>query len=95
MTRAELLNRAQELTCKVREAEYGSPENSFSQIAEFWNAYLEHMSLPLDAQDIAAMMILLKVARQITGNGKVDNWVDIAGYAACGGEFEKRDKGGV
>jgi len=88
MTRVELLNRAQELTCKVREAEYGSPENSFSQIAEFWNAYIEQIIFPLEAQDVAAMMILLKVARQITGNGKLDNWVDIAGYAACAAEFE-------
>jgi len=86
MTRSEILSRAAELTCKEREAEYGSPENSFKLIAKFWTEYL---AWEIDAQDVAAMMILLKVARQITGNGKLDNWVDIAGYAACGGEMEE------
>lgn len=27
-----------------------------------------------------------KVARQ-AGRGKLDNWIDIAGYAACGAEI--------
>ena len=38
------------------------------------------------AHDVAAMMILLKVARLATSPDKWDNWVDIAGYAALGGE---------
>ena len=33
------------------------------------------------------MMILLKVARVAGGSESIDNWVDIAGYAACGGEI--------
>lgn len=28
------------------------------------------------------------IARIATGHGKADNWVDLAGYAACGGELE-------
>lgn len=34
------------------------------------------------------MMCLFKIARIATGHGKADNWVDLAGYAACGGELE-------
>ena len=34
------------------------------------------------------MLILLKVARIKSGKKKNDNWIDIAGYAACGGEIE-------
>lgn len=33
---------------------------------------------------------LLKIARIATGHGKSDNWVDLAGYAACGGELQSR-----
>ena len=33
------------------------------------------------------MMILLKVGRIAGGSLSQDNWVDIAGYAACGGEI--------
>nr|DAU67432.1 MAG TPA: hypothetical protein [Caudoviricetes sp.] len=31
---------------------------------------------------------LLKIARIASGHAKSDNWVDLAGYAACGGEIE-------
>ena len=33
------------------------------------------------------MMALLKIARIATGGPKEDSWVDLAGYAACGGEI--------
>lgn len=42
----------------------------------------------LRPEDVAVMMILLKIARVAGGHGKSDNWVDIAGYAACGGEVQ-------
>lgn len=38
--------------------------------------------------DVGAMMCLFKLARISTGHGKADNWIDLAGYAACGGELE-------
>lgn len=41
------------------------------------------------AEGIALMMILFKVARNIANFRKTDNWVDIAGYAACGGEISE------
>lgn len=31
--------------------------------------------------DVAVMMALLKVAREVAGRGKLDNVVDLAGYA--------------
>lgn len=37
-------------------------------------------------RDVAMMMILLKVARDVSGESKRDNLVDIAGYAACAAE---------
>lgn len=40
------------------------------------------------ASDVANMMILLKIARGANGKPKEDNWIDIAGYAACGGELQ-------
>lgn len=38
-------------------------------------------------EDVAAMMALLKIARIAAGGKKADSWVDLAGYAACGGEI--------
>jgi hypothetical protein len=34
------------------------------------------------------MMSLMKLSRITTGQPKPDNWVDLAGYAACGGEVD-------
>lgn len=85
MTRTELLEKARATVCGDREQDYGSPENSFQRIAEFWGAYLNQQITPVD---VAAMMALLKLARVAEGHAKEDNWVDLAGYAACGAEIE-------
>nr|DAH47782.1 MAG TPA: hypothetical protein [Caudoviricetes sp.] len=85
MTRTELLETARKTVCGDREQDYGSPENSFQRIAEFWRTYLNQQITPVD---VAAMMALLKLARVAEGHGKADNWVDLAGYAACGAEIE-------
>ncbi|WP_130837539.1 DUF6378 domain-containing protein [Lachnoclostridium sp. Marseille-P6806] len=87
MTREEILNEAKKCVCTDRNEQYGEPEDNFKMIAALWNAYLKNIDL-LDSQDVANMMILFKVARNATAldNPKPDNWIDIAGYAACGGE---------
>ena len=85
MTRSELLDEAKSIVCGDWEQDYGSPENSFHRIAEFWGTYLNQQITPVD---VAAMMALLKLARVAEGHANADNWVDLAGYAACGAEIE-------
>lgn len=92
MNREEVLEQARKCVCGDREEDYGKPENNFATIAALWTNYLNaefggNLNLLLGPGDVAAMMILLKVSRIASGNGKDDNWVDIAGYAACGGEL--------
>ena len=89
MRRDEILETAKKCVCGDREQGYGSPENNFSKIAEFWSTYTGY---PIVAEDVAAMMALLKIARIASGHAKADNWVDLAGYAACGGELETEAK---
>lgn len=91
MTRSEILEAAQTCVCGDREQDYGSPEDNFKRIADLWNIYLgERLCVNIDAEDVAAMLALLKIARIASGNAKKDNWVDLAGYAAFGGELEGR-----
>lgn len=85
MTRPEILAAASRIVTGEREQQYNSPEQSFDKIAALWGAYL-HFNI--SAVDVACMMALLKIARVKTGSGKADNWIDLAGYAACGGELE-------
>lgn len=85
LTRSEILETAKRCVCGDREQDYGSPESNFERIAEFWSTYSGY---PFTAKDVAAMLALLKIARISSGHAKADNWVDLAGYAACGGEIE-------
>jgi hypothetical protein len=86
MTRKEILETAAKCVVGDREEDYGSPEQNFDRIAAFWNIYLGGGDI--NAKDVAAMLALLKIARVASGHAKSDNWVDLAGYAACGGEIE-------
>lgn len=83
MNRKQILDEASRIVCGGRE--YGTPEDNFSEIAALWSVYLRTKLKP---KDVAVMMMLMKIARIKTGNAKSDNWIDIAGYAACGGEIE-------
>ena len=87
MTREEVLNTAKMCVCGDREQDYGSPENNFATVADLWNAYLKG-TMYIEAKDVAAMLALLKIARIASGHAKDDNWIDLAGYAACGGEIQ-------
>ena len=93
MTREEILKAARSCVCGEREEDYGTPEDNFRMIAALWTSYLRQkcVSLATDIcilpSDVAAMMALLKIARIGTGSGRADSWIDLAGYAACGGEI--------
>lgn len=83
MTRKECLDHAAKAVLTDRNAAYGEPEDSFGVIAALWSRYT---GCDISTADVAAMMIILKLAR-VEGNPRhMDSWVDIAGYAACGAE---------
>lgn len=85
MSREEILQTASKAVNGDRDERYGKPEDNFQRIANYWSAYLKRKLLP---HDVAIMMILFKVARLQGNDGAdLDSWVDIAGYAACGGEI--------
>ena len=87
MTRTEVLEKAKECVCGQRDQEYGSPEDNFATIAQFWSAY---KNVNFTANDVAIMMALLKIARIKTGTATDDSYVDLAGYAACGAEINSK-----
>lgn len=98
MNRKEILQAAQKCVCGDREQDYGTPERNFENIARLWDAYMRAVNTKIadvspriaifGMKDVAAMLALLKIARIASGHAKEDNWVDLAGYAACGGEIE-------
>ena len=91
MNREEILDAAKRCVCGDREQDYGTPERNFQAIANLWADYLQACGVQIDflePHDVAAMLALLKIARISSGHAKDDNWIDLAGYAACGGEIE-------
>lgn len=89
MTRKECLEEAIRIVTKDRNATHGEPEDSFGEMAAYWSQYLKDKPLPLQSHDVAAMMILFKVARIKHSPQNSDNWVDAVGYGACGVEVVK------
>lgn len=84
MKRSEILAEANKITNGARQEHYGSPEDNFANIAMLWQCHTGKSVTPVD---VAIMMILLKVARLKADPLHMDSWVDICGYAACGGEM--------
>ena len=84
--RKRVLREAEKCVCGKREQDYGTPEDSFQKIGTFWTAYLNY-AVRINAEDVAAMMALLKIARISENLQHMDSWVDLTGYAACGGEI--------
>ena len=90
VTRVDILGNALEQVTGRRETDYGTPEDNFSKISKLWSAYL---GIDISAVDVAMLMSLLKIARIRSGHGGTnDCFVDLAGYAACGGEIVSKKK---
>jgi hypothetical protein len=84
LNRIEALDAVKEILSQ-RQAEHGKADACFEKIAGFWSFYLDRK---LDSQDIACLMILLKIARQSTGSNHPDNLLDAIGYSAIGIELD-------
>ena len=84
MKRSEILDTAKAIVTKDRNATHGNPEDSFALIAKYWSA---HLGVAVTSTDVSILMALLKIARLNVTPEHSDSWVDLAGYAACGGEI--------
>ena len=84
MNRTEILNKANEIICKDRQATHGEAENSFADIANLWSAYLHR---EINSRDVAMMMVMLKIVRYKKNPSHLDNAIDLCGYAAIAGEL--------
>lgn len=87
--RGHILDTAKGYVTKDRANTHGDLENSFGHTAKLWSA---HLGVEVSATDVTILMALLKIARLKTSPAHEDNWVDLAGYAACGGEIATRPK---
>ena len=93
MMREKILEAAKGCVCGQREEDYGAPEDNFKVIAALWEPYIRARCVRpgtdvcIEPVDVAMLMALLKIGRIASGTGTADSYVDLAGYAACGGEI--------
>lgn len=85
MTRDEFIDSVRNIV-EGRDKVHGKPEDTFGKIASLWSDYLD---IVLTSEDVACMMILFKVARLQNNMTNEDSWLDIAGYAVCGGSTKE------
>jgi Domain of unknown function (DUF6378) len=97
--RGAVLQEAEHCVNGDRNVQYGDPNADFKRIAELWNVLLKAEYDRRTSEDpisadyavqtlvspemVADMMICVKLSRN-THMRKFDNYVDMAGYAACG-----------
>lgn len=94
-SRKSVLAIAKDCVLHDRNATHGNPEDNFKFIANYLNNFAASRGWQtnFNATDVAAIMILMKVSRIATSPDKLDHWVDIAGYSACGAGCESVSKG--
>lgn len=90
MKKDEILDVAKNLVCGERAKQYAPPKKNFRRIAAIWS---EILGTAITPAQVALCMAGVKITRLIENEEHIDSWVDLAGYAACGGEVsEKTDK---
>ena len=72
-----ILEEAHSIIYGDREKTYGHPAKNLLNIAKLWSIYLDK---EVTAQDVATMMVLLKIARLKNQPDHRDSLVDSVGY---------------
>jgi len=86
--RVKMLAEAQHLVGIERNGEYGEPGENMGRTAAMLRGYLGNRSgQDIAAQDVAAFGIILKLGRVAHNPNSLDNWRDVAGYAAIAFEI--------
>ena len=85
----EILAEADRIINGERKDQYGRAEDSFTAIGIVWTALLRDKLCDgknIDARTVAMLLAGMKLVRE-SNAPKLDNWVDLAGYAGLGGKI--------
>ena len=93
--RQDMLRTVERLVSNNRNLDYGEPVQNMARTAEMLAAYLgKRTGRELEATDVAAFGIILKLGRLAENPTHKDSWQDVAGYASIGFECVEKEKSG-
>lgn len=84
MNRKEILEDAESKITGQRAEDYGDATENFQRVADLWSPIFGQ---EVTIAQVVQAMICLKLSRLINSPEHTDTWVDVAGYAALGGEI--------
>ena len=93
MKASDICAKAAELVGGERERTHGPKLRNHGNTATLIEALWQIRSdpnAPVSPQDVCVINILQKISRIYSGAYNPDDWVDIAGWAGCGGEIAAR-----
>lgn len=76
--------------CAVYERRIAAILEKHPEQREELERFLDFLVDMVEPEDVATMMMLLKISRISWSPYKRDHWVDVAGYAACGAQCADR-----
>jgi hypothetical protein len=71
-------------TIRQRGLTYGHPADNLQHTAMLLSAYLQ---TPIHDYQVAGILVLVKLARTNESAQHIDNWIDLASYAAIAGQL--------
>ena len=93
--RETILSEVKKIICNDRNEQYGEPEDSFKNIAEYWTTYIKHNCVApgadcgLDERDVAIIIMMFKLGRMETSYfANYDSFIDAIGYMTCATDIE-------
>ena len=92
----KILTDAAALVGGDRAKSHGDKIINHQKIAMLWNAFIKIRRdpvAPLQAEDVALLMGLLKIASTQAGAFNPDDLIDLAGYAGVAGGTESENRG--
>lgn len=94
MNRGEILDAVKKTITQDRQDIHGNPEDTHALIAAFWTTYLSAIShlqgdIVINGRNVAEMMALFKVARNVMNPTHTDNLHDGIGCLAIAAELQQ------
>ena len=93
MNTTDILETAKKLVSESRHDKHGDKVINHENISRLWTGYLQNktqLNLVIFPEDVANLMVLLKIARTQAGHFNIDDHVDACGYAAISGEIANK-----